>query len=244
MSSFNFASCIFLPLSKYTVNMKTKSGYNYKIILASVLFIVITAVKLLFPAQTEDLRARLREVVSRDADYTAVFESLGEKLSGGAEWAAAFLLGQDETRAASAPVVYEPVTLDDLRREAGYLIAESPEPGETASPTPTPTPTPTPEPAVTETPEAVAAFLEAQAQFSDYAVPSNVSYEMPRLPFEFEAPSQATLPPDSAIGCTRCKTKSSSTTAPTLPCTPVRTFTPSPTEWSRSWGGTTAMETM
>ena len=81
MSSFNFASCIFLPLSKYTVNMKTKSGYNYKIILASVLFIVITAVKLLFPAQTEDLRARLREVVSRDADYTAVFESLGEKLS-------------------------------------------------------------------------------------------------------------------------------------------------------------------
>ena len=109
--------------------MKTKSGYNYKIILASVLFIVITAVKLLFPAQTEDLRARLREVVSRDADYTAVFESLGEKLSGGAEWAAAFLLGQDETRAASAPVVYEPVTLDDLSREAGYLIAESPEPG-------------------------------------------------------------------------------------------------------------------
>ncbi len=188
MSSFNFASCIFLPLSKYTVNMKTKSGYNYKIILASVLFIVITAVKLLFPAQTEDLRARLREVVSRDADYTAVFESLGEKLSGGAEWAAAFLLGQDETRAASAPVVYEPVTLDDLRREAGYLIAESPEPGETVSPTPTPTPTPTPEPAVTETPEAVAAFLEAQAQFPDYAVPSNVSYEMPRLPFEFESP--------------------------------------------------------
>ena len=48
-------------MSKYTVSMKTKSGYNYKIILASVLFIVLTAVKLLFPAQTAGLRAQLRE---------------------------------------------------------------------------------------------------------------------------------------------------------------------------------------
>ena len=34
----------------------------------------------------------------------------------------------------------------------------------------------------------MAAFLEAQAQFSDYAVPANVSYEMPELPFEFTSP--------------------------------------------------------
>ena len=34
----------------------------------------------------------------------------------------------------------------------------------------------------------MAAFLEAQAEFADYAVPANVSYEMPRLPFEYASP--------------------------------------------------------
>lgn len=162
--------------------MKTKSGYNYKIILASVLFVVITAAKLLFPAQTEGLRARLREAVSRDADYSAVFETIGERLSDGAEEAAALLFGQTE-RSAARPVVYEPVTIQQLRRETEYLIPESPAP---ASEQPEPTPEPEPEPS--ETPAAVAAFLEAQAEFADYAVPANVSYEMPRLPFEYASP--------------------------------------------------------
>ena len=85
--------------------MKTKSGYNYKIILASALFIVLTAVKLLFPAQTEGLRSRLREAVSRDADYSAVFEAIGERLSDGAGEAAALLFGQTE-RSAAHPAVY------------------------------------------------------------------------------------------------------------------------------------------
>lgn len=95
MSRNYFISCIFAVLSKYTVSMKTKSGYNYKIILASVLFIVLTAVKLLFPAQTAGLRAQLREAVSRDADYSAVFEDLGEKLSDGAGEAVALFLGRE-----------------------------------------------------------------------------------------------------------------------------------------------------
>ena len=87
-------------MSKYTESMKTKSGYNYKIILASALFIVLTAVKLLFPAQTEGLRSCLREAVSRDADYSAVFETIGERLSDGAGEAAALLFGQTERSAA------------------------------------------------------------------------------------------------------------------------------------------------
>ena len=94
-------------MSKYTESMKTKSGYNYKIILASALFIVLTAVKLLFPAQTEGLRSRLREAVSRDADYSAVFEAIGERLSDGAGEAAALLFGQTE-RSAARPAAIMP----------------------------------------------------------------------------------------------------------------------------------------
>jgi murein DD-endopeptidase MepM/ murein hydrolase activator NlpD len=36
--------------------------------------------------------------------------------------------------------------------------------------------------------EVVAAFLERQAAFSDYAVPANVSYTMPALPFTYQSP--------------------------------------------------------
>ena len=186
MSSKFFFSRIFAALSKYNVSMKTNSGYNYKIILASVLFIVITAVKLLFPAQTEGLRARVREAVSRDADYTEVFESLGTRLSDGAERAAALLFGSERAVSASQPVAYEPTTLDDIRGEAKYLLVDSPEPDVSAEPSPSPTPEPEPTPS--ETPASVSAFLESQAEFSDYAVPANVSYDMPQLPFEFTSP--------------------------------------------------------
>ena len=165
--------------------MKRNSAYIYKIILASALFVAVTALKLLFPAQTEGLRAGLRAAVSRDADYSAVFESLGERLSGGAERAAALLLGRDEAVAAGAqPAAYEPLTLDELRRETEFLRADTPAAAPSASPEPTPEPTP----AATETPAAVSAFLEAQAEFAGCAVPANVSYEMPSLPFEFTSP--------------------------------------------------------
>ena len=192
MSRNYFVSRIFAALSKYTVNMKTKSGYNYKIILASVLFIFITAVKLLFPSQTEGLRAKLREAVSRDADYSAAFEDLGERLSDGAGKAVAMLFGQDQENRVQ-PAVYEPVTIQELRQDAEYLIPDSPAPstGESeAAPSPTsePSPTPEPEPSPSETPASVAAFLESQAEFSDYEIPVNVSYEMPRLPFEYASP--------------------------------------------------------
>ncbi|NCB74924.1 MAG: M23 family metallopeptidase [Clostridia bacterium] len=36
--------------------------------------------------------------------------------------------------------------------------------------------------------EKLAAFLEAQAAFADYAVPANVSYDTPALPFEYSNP--------------------------------------------------------
>lgn len=56
--------------------------------------------------------------------------------------------------------MYEPVTIQQLRREAEYLLPESPAPSSEAT---EPEPTSEPEPTPSETPAAVAAFLEAQA---------------------------------------------------------------------------------
>lgn len=39
----------------------------------------------------------------------------------------------------------------------------------------------------------IEAFLQEQAAFSDYAIPANVSYEAPTLPFEFSVPSSSAV---------------------------------------------------
>ena len=62
-----------------------------RVLLAAGLFIILTAVKLLFPEQTAGARAALREAVSRDADYMAVFRSFGESLSADEEVVAALM---------------------------------------------------------------------------------------------------------------------------------------------------------
>ena len=71
-----------------------------------------------------------------------------------------------------------------LRPEPTYIVE--------AIPTPEPTPTPTPEP--TQSPQLQAAlaareaFLNEQAVYSGYAVPTNVSYAVSELPFAHTSP--------------------------------------------------------
>lgn len=62
--------------------------------------------------------------------------------------------------------------------------APSPSPTPSPSPSPVPTPSPSPDPAQAK----LSAFLEEQAVFSDYAVPANVSYNIPALPFAHASP--------------------------------------------------------
>ena len=62
--------------------MKVSPAKNYKVIFAAALFLLLTAVKLLFPDQTEEARGRLREVIAHDTDYMAVFRTIGESLTG------------------------------------------------------------------------------------------------------------------------------------------------------------------
>ena len=159
---------------------------NLKIYLAAGLFIVLTAVKLLFPEQTESARSALHEIIERDADYMAVLNTIGEGLTADSAVTEAFLrltgrLDADSTQQED----YTPVTIDDLREEQESLLPRnSPIP----TPEPTPEPTRTPEPTPEPVPEAVTAFLEQQAAFADYPVPATVSYAYPELPFEYVSP--------------------------------------------------------
>ncbi len=177
--------------------MKATHTKNLKAFLAAALFVLLTAVKLLFPEQTASTRSQLREVIAHDTDYMAVFRSIGETLTSDEAVTEAFLrltgyYSPDE----SDPEYYSTVTLNDLLEEQAAMLPQStpapdPEPDEsTEAPEATAEPTPevTPEPAEEPVPEAVTVFLESQAEFSGYEIPANVSYGYPDLPFDYVSP--------------------------------------------------------
>ena len=61
--------------------MKVSQAKNLKVLCAAVIFLLITAIKLLFPEQTEPARQALHELISRDVDYISVFRDVGQALS-------------------------------------------------------------------------------------------------------------------------------------------------------------------
>ena len=201
--------CISRGRGKYNSYMRTGNQHNQwlvKLCLAGALFVALTAVKLLLPAQTAQMRAQLREAISRDTDYMAVFARLGERMAGGEDAVEALsrlALGADglapagtpepqrgETDGADAQGAPDDAAEDEPAEESApvesaQIESEPPEesvlPEESAGPAES-------EPEPTETPAAVAAFLESQAEFADYALPASVTYEMPELPFDYVSP--------------------------------------------------------
>ena len=182
LSRNTFKRCITFSAAQYNPYMSTQKHYNNltaaRLCLSGALFVALTFVKLLLPEQTAALRAELREAISRDADYSEALLRLGSALGGAdaAEPVLAALGLAAETPAPSSP----PAVSSPPEAEADAPPSTTP----TAEPTSAPTPEPTPQ----ETPAAVAAFLESQAEFSDYAVPASVTYDMPELPFEYTSP--------------------------------------------------------
>ena len=165
--------------------MRKQKHYNPSLVrlcLAGALFVALTFVKLLLPEQTELFRSELREAIGRDADYSAALLQLGNTLSGGGASGALSALGLAQSESARAllpefsargtaspalPRLSAPGTADEAGEDAPAAQDAAEE---------------------EETPEVVAAFLESQAEFSDYAVPASVTYDMPELPFEYSSP--------------------------------------------------------
>lgn len=176
--------------------MRTKVIKIPKILIASVIFIVLTAVKVLLPVQTEALCIKVRESVSRDYDYEQALVALGGRLSDGKLIQALGLRGTVETDAArTVPVgLYQPETVDDLRGEMTEVLREDTihgeysadaagEPAEAIEPVEAAVPA-----GADEMPEAVAAFIETQSEYADQEIPANVTYDMPDVPFEYTSP--------------------------------------------------------
>ena len=145
---------------------------NYKLYIASGIFVLVTVLKLLLPEMTQGVRSQMVSAIDWDMDYQAMLTNLGSAItSDTVEEAMARLRGKDP----------EPVAV---------LVTPSPTPSPTATPTPSPTPepTPTPDPVPERVRQAVSAFLETQAEFSDYDLPTTVSYDYLEIPFEYSAP--------------------------------------------------------
>ena len=134
-----------------------------KIYGACAVFLLLTAVKLLFPDFTSTVKAQVRRVFVQNSDYTEMVETLGLRLaeSGwGDKLVAALGTDRGEEKKGREPAAAERETEE----------------------------TPVPTAAEPEMSAEEEAFLREQAQFAEAAIPANVRTDMPDLPFAYSCP--------------------------------------------------------
>lgn len=148
-----------------------------KLYISAGIFIALTAVKMLFPQISDEIRDGISEALKMESDQTQAIIALGSSLTKENIIKAFDFLRYSETQTVGVDITPMPMPTSNPTT----VPTSTPTP----SPTPTPTPTPTPEPT---TPPKVAAFYESQKAFSEYAVPSNVSYDFSELPFKCTSP--------------------------------------------------------
>lgn len=136
---------------------------RWKVYLCAAVFLLLTAVKMIAPAAAADARKVLLPAINADDDYKSVFA---------------------EIRSVFAPAPVQ--TQDEQLRQ--YLPAVNMSVWSTPAPEPTPTPKPTQSPQLQAALAAREAFLNEQAVYSGYAVPTNVSYAVSELPFAHTSP--------------------------------------------------------
>jgi murein DD-endopeptidase MepM/ murein hydrolase activator NlpD len=158
--------------------------------------VVLTALKLLFPAFAADVRENLSDFLSTDYDYKEAISTLGSRIS------ELNLLVTDATETPEETEPAEsaaPFSLDSLMPR--YLIS-SPDnfvtPAEdTLPPSPSAESTPLPSPEASAAPAESASPAPAAATPSDYsdlALPANVSLTEPALPFAYGEPIANAVP--------------------------------------------------
>ena len=141
---------------------------DLKLYISAGIFILLTAVRVISPSFAAQLADEIENVLVMEHEQTVSVIELGKSLAEGEVISTFFQKGENKPGPEPTPV---PTAVTAI----------------TPAPAPTPAPTPIAEPQPTENP-AVAAFLESQAAYAEYAVPANVSYECPVLPFEYVSP--------------------------------------------------------
>ena len=141
---------------------------DLKLYISAGIFILLTAVRVISPSFAAQLADEIENVLVMEHEQTVSVIELGKSLAEGEVISTFFQKGENKPGPEPTPV---PTAVTAI----------------TPAPAPTPAPPPIAEPQPTENP-AVAAFLESQAAYAEYAVPTNVSYECPVLPFEYVSP--------------------------------------------------------
>ena len=141
---------------------------DLKLYISAGIFILLTAVRVISPSFAAQLADEIENVLVMEHEQTVSVIELGKSLAEGEVISTFFQKGENKPGPEPTPV---PTAVTAI----------------TPAPAPTPAPTPIAEPQPTKNP-AVAAFLESQAAYAEYAVPTNVSYECPVLPFEYVSP--------------------------------------------------------
>ena len=146
-------------------------------LVAAVLLAAVFAFKAVFPAEARVIIDKAAAILERDIDYRRVLSGLEEALpvfGGSSEQEAA-----EDDSGGAASVVLRPVEVQSmsLSRDGAETAVNS---GERSMP-------PAQE-AEEPVPDAVAAFLESQREFSDYDIPENVSYDYTPYPGEMAVP--------------------------------------------------------
>lgn len=141
-----------------------------KLYISAGIFILLTAIRVVSPTLSAQLADGIRGMLAMEKEQTVYVMELGRSLADGEVISSFFQSATEKPEPTRTPVSVPVYT-----------------PSPTPTPVPTPSPTPTAEPQPTENP-AIAAFLEAQSAYSEYAVPANVTYDCPTLPFEYVSP--------------------------------------------------------
>ena len=141
---------------------------DLKLYISAGIFILLTAVRVISPSFAAQLADEIENVLVMEHEQTVSVIELGKSLAEGEVISTFLQKGENKPGPEPTPV---PTAVTAI----------------TPAPAPTPATTPIAEPQPTENP-AVAAFLESQAAYAEYAVPTNVSYECPVLPFEYVSP--------------------------------------------------------
>lgn len=170
-----------------------------RVIAAAALFLAVTVVKFALPQRADALCGSLHSAMESGQELRSAMVTLGEKLTAEEGQLAAALGLRHETAQPTVesaspepdatpdpePESYRPELLPSIREARRDGLGRAPEE------TPEPSPEPEDEPAAPEpepTPESVERFLEEQSAFDGYAVPANVSYEMPALGIGYVSP--------------------------------------------------------
>lgn len=143
---------------------------DLKLYISAGIFILLTAIRVISPSFASQLADEIESMLLMEHEQTVSVMELGRSLVDGGVISSFFQKDAKEPTPNPAPAP-----------TAAPVVTPVP------APAPTPAPTPTAKPQPTENP-AVAAFLESQSVYSEYAVPANVSYECPALPFEYASP--------------------------------------------------------